>query len=46
MSIVWQDYIETLERLPKAKLLDLFQRRNLHSVLVNISLLSTDLSEK
>lgn len=29
-----QDYIETLERLPKAKLLDLFQRRYLRSVTV------------
>ncbi|KAL0459589.1 UNVERIFIED_CONTAM: Sugar transporter ERD6-like 7 [Sesamum latifolium] len=27
-----QDYIETLERLPKARLLDLFQRRYLRSV--------------
>ncbi|KAL3572472.1 hypothetical protein D5086_026376 [Populus alba] len=34
-AIEIKDYIETLERLPKAKLLDLFQRRNLHSVLVN-----------
>lgn len=46
MSIFWQEYIQTLESLPKAKLLELFQRRNLRSVLVNISLLSTDLSEK
>ncbi|EOA28369.1 hypothetical protein CARUB_v10024574mg [Capsella rubella] len=30
-----QDYIETLERLPKAKMLDLFQRRYIRSVLVS-----------
>ncbi|KAF9604489.1 hypothetical protein IFM89_006844 [Coptis chinensis] len=30
-----QDYIDTLERLPKAKILDLFQRRYLPSVIVS-----------
>ncbi|GFQ02351.1 sugar transporter erd6-like 7 [Phtheirospermum japonicum] len=31
-----QDYIETLERLPKAKLIDLFQRRYLRSIGVGL----------
>ncbi|CAL5353864.1 unnamed protein product [Camellia sinensis] len=31
-----QDYIETLQRLPKAKLLDLFQRRYLRSIGVGL----------
>ncbi|KAK4482242.1 hypothetical protein RD792_009389 [Penstemon davidsonii] len=35
-----QDYIETLERLPKAKFLDLFQRRYLRSVTVCMSLIN------
>ncbi|KAI3449578.1 hypothetical protein Pfo_006243 [Paulownia fortunei] len=34
-----QDYIETLERLPKAKLLDLFQRRYLRSVTIGVGLM-------
>ncbi|KAJ4727554.1 Sugar transporter ERD6-like [Melia azedarach] len=34
-----QDYIETLERLPKAKLLDLFQRRYLRSVIIGVGLM-------
>ncbi|PIN26075.1 putative transporter (major facilitator superfamily) [Handroanthus impetiginosus] len=34
-----QDYIETLERLPKAKLLDLFQRRYLGSVTIGVGLM-------
>ncbi|XP_057473654.1 sugar transporter ERD6-like 7 [Actinidia eriantha] len=34
-----QDYIETLQRLPKAKLLDLFQRRYLRSVIIGIGLM-------
>jgi len=38
VSFVWQDYIETLQKLPKAKLLDLFQRRYLRSVIVNTPL--------
>eukprot|EP00258_Populus_trichocarpa_P011504 XP_002320384.2 sugar transporter ERD6-like 7 [Populus trichocarpa] len=38
-AIEIKDYIETLERLPKAKLLDLFQRRNLHSVLIGVGLM-------
>ncbi|CAK7348208.1 unnamed protein product [Dovyalis caffra] len=35
-----KDFIKTLERLPKAKLIDLFQRRHLPSVIVNMPLLS------
>ncbi|GLT42554.1 hypothetical protein SLA2020_165470 [Shorea laevis] len=34
-----QDYIETLERLPKAKILDLFQRRYLRSVIIGVGLM-------
>jgi SP family facilitated glucose transporter-like MFS transporter 8 len=34
-----QDYIETLERLPKAKMLDLFQRRYIRSVLIAFGLM-------
>ncbi|OAY61721.1 sugar transporter ERD6-like 7 [Manihot esculenta] len=34
-----KDYIETLERLPKAKLLDLFQRRYLSSVIIGVGLM-------
>ncbi|PON78456.1 Sugar/inositol transporter [Trema orientale] len=34
-----QDYITTLEQLPKAKLLDLFQRRYLRSVIIGIGLM-------
>ncbi|OAY49640.1 sugar transporter ERD6-like 7 [Manihot esculenta] len=34
-----KDYIETLERLPKAKLLDLFQRRYLRSVIIGVGLM-------
>ncbi|KAF5744182.1 Major facilitator superfamily protein isoform 1 [Tripterygium wilfordii] len=34
-----QDYIETLERLPKAKLLDLFQRRYIRSVIIGVGLM-------
>ncbi|KAF5744183.1 Major facilitator superfamily protein isoform 1 [Tripterygium wilfordii] len=34
-----QDYIETLERLPKAKLLDLFQRRYIRSVTIGVGLM-------
>ncbi|KAL0389554.1 UNVERIFIED_CONTAM: Sugar transporter ERD6-like 7 [Sesamum calycinum] len=34
-----QDYIETLERLPKARLLDLFQRRYLRSVTIGVGLM-------
>ncbi|EEF37622.1 sugar transporter ERD6-like 7 [Ricinus communis] len=34
-----KDYIETLERLPKAKLLDLFQRRYLRSVTIGVGLM-------
>ncbi|KAM1001588.1 hypothetical protein TB2_007951 [Malus domestica] len=34
-----QDYIATLERLPKAKLLDLFQTRYLRSVVIGIGLM-------
>ncbi|KAE8703735.1 Sugar transporter ERD6-like 16 [Hibiscus syriacus] len=33
------DYIETLERLPKAKMLDLFQRRYLRSVIIGVGLM-------
>ncbi|XP_019188464.1 PREDICTED: sugar transporter ERD6-like 7 isoform X2 [Ipomoea nil] len=33
------DYIETLEKLPKAKLLDLFQRRYLRSVTIGVGLM-------
>nr|GFC76035.1 sugar transporter ERD6-like 7 [Tanacetum cinerariifolium] len=32
-----QDYIETLQKLPKAKIFDLFQRRYLRSVTVSFS---------
>lgn len=31
-----QDYIETLQQLPKAKIMDLFQRRYLPSVIVTV----------
>ncbi|XWS46759.1 hypothetical protein CRYUN_Cryun14cG0095500 [Craigia yunnanensis] len=34
-----RDYIETLERLPKAKLLDLFQQRYLRSVIIGVGLM-------
>ncbi|KAF5203805.1 Sugar transporter erd6-like [Thalictrum thalictroides] len=34
-----QDYIETLEHLPKAKMLDLFQRRYLLSLIIGIGLM-------
>ncbi|CAM9000371.1 hypothetical protein QQ045_001555 [Rhodiola kirilowii] len=34
-----QDYIETLDRLPKAKLLDLFQRRYRSSVTIGVGLM-------
>ncbi|XP_027097486.1 sugar transporter ERD6-like 7 [Coffea eugenioides] len=34
-----QDYIETLERLPKAKIVDLFQRRYLRSVTIGVGLM-------
>ncbi|XP_028067346.1 sugar transporter ERD6-like 7 isoform X2 [Camellia sinensis] len=34
-----QVYIETLQRLPKAKLLDLFQRRYLRSVFIGVGLM-------
>ncbi|CAL5427867.1 unnamed protein product [Camellia sinensis] len=34
-----EDYIETLQRLPKAKLLDLFQRRYLRSVFIGVGLM-------
>ncbi|GMN38178.1 hypothetical protein TIFTF001_007412 [Ficus carica] len=34
-----KDYITTLEQLPKAKLLDLFQRRYLRSVIIGIGLM-------
>ncbi|XP_050237130.1 sugar transporter ERD6-like 7 isoform X1 [Mercurialis annua] len=34
-----KDYIETLERLPKANLLDLFQRRYLQSVIIGVGLM-------
>ncbi|EYU43551.1 hypothetical protein ABFS82_04G023500 [Erythranthe guttata] len=34
-----QDYIETLESLPKAKVLDLFQRRYLRSVTIGVGLM-------
>lgn len=35
-----QDYIETLQRLPKAKVFDLFQRRYLRSVIVILTPIS------
>ncbi|PKI59399.1 hypothetical protein CRG98_020158 [Punica granatum] len=34
-----EDYIETLERLPKAKVLDLFQRRYLRAVIIGVGLM-------
>ncbi|EOX94872.1 Major facilitator superfamily protein isoform 1 [Theobroma cacao] len=34
-----RDYIETLQRLPKAKMLDLFQRRYLRSVIIGVGLM-------
>ncbi|PPD81751.1 hypothetical protein GOBAR_DD21307 [Gossypium barbadense] len=34
-----RDYIETLERLPKAKMLDLFQRRYFRSVIIGVGLM-------
>lgn len=35
MSVSWQDYIETLQTLPKAKLVDLFQSKYIRSVIVS-----------
>lgn len=35
-----QDYIETLHQLPKAKVLDLFQRRYLHAVIIGLGLMA------
>ncbi|KAG5567629.1 hypothetical protein RHGRI_002986 [Rhododendron griersonianum] len=37
--ITLQDYIDTLQRLPKAKVLDLFQRRYLRSVTIGVGLM-------
>ncbi|KAL4384961.1 hypothetical protein GQ457_15G022400 [Hibiscus cannabinus] len=34
-----RDYLETLERLPKAKMLDLFQRRYLRSIIIGVGLM-------
>ncbi|KAF5191023.1 Sugar transporter erd6-like [Thalictrum thalictroides] len=34
-----QDYIDTLEQLPKARMLDLFQRRYLRSVIIGVGLM-------
>lgn len=34
-----QDYIETLEKLPKATLLDLFQKRYIRSVIIGVGLM-------
>lgn len=34
-----RDYIETLERLPKARMLDLFQRKYLRSVIIGVGLM-------
>ncbi|KAA8543191.1 hypothetical protein F0562_021314 [Nyssa sinensis] len=34
-----QDYTETLQQLPKAKMLDLFQRRYLRSVIIGVGLM-------
>ncbi|XP_076919517.1 sugar transporter ERD6-like 7 [Bidens hawaiensis] len=34
-----QDYIETLEKLPKTKLLDLFQRRYSRSIIIGVGLM-------
>ncbi|KAK6937461.1 Major facilitator, sugar transporter-like [Dillenia turbinata] len=34
-----KDYIETLERLPKAKMLDIFQRRYVRSVIIGVGLM-------
>lgn len=34
-----EEYIETIERLPKAKLLDLFQRRYIRSVIIGVGLM-------
>ncbi|KAK1369932.1 MFS domain-containing protein [Heracleum sosnowskyi] len=34
-----QDYIETLEKLPKDKLLDLFQKRYIRSVIIGVGLM-------
>ncbi|KAJ6680258.1 hypothetical protein OIU79_019878 [Salix purpurea] len=38
-AIEIKDYIQTLESLPKAKLLELFQRRNLRSVVIGVGLM-------
>ncbi|CAH1428552.1 unnamed protein product [Lactuca virosa] len=35
----WLDYIETLQKLPKAKIFDLFQRRYLRSVTIGVGLM-------
>ncbi|KAK1387955.1 MFS domain-containing protein [Heracleum sosnowskyi] len=39
ISTTFKDYIETLEKLPKAKLLDLFQKRYIRSVIIGVGLM-------
>lgn len=43
LKLSQQDYITTLEQLPKPKLTDLFQRMYLRSVIVSLSELMLDL---
>lgn len=35
---VWQDYIEIVQQLPKAKFLDMFQRKYAHSLTVGFAI--------
>ena len=41
--VSWQDYIETLKTLPKAKMLDLFQRRHIRSMIVRVFFISIEM---
>lgn len=41
--VSWQDYIETLKTLPKAKMLDLFQRRHIRSMIVCVFFISIEM---
>ena len=43
LCVSWQDYIETLKTLPKAKMLDLFQRRHIRSMIVRVFFISIEM---
>ena len=43
LYVSWQDYIETLKTLPKAKMLDLFQRRHIRSMIVRVFFISIEM---